>query len=204
MGYFSDRREKRQREAEQAAQKAWGEAQLRAGNIQPIDTGLALDPGEEAYCKFNALFRAAMEEVTSYTSGTTKSSGTIGRAIIGGALFGSTGAIVGAVGAPQHSKSATKSVTTYEVLTVDQGYIVLTNKRFIFVGQSVFSVPYTILLSVEFRNTSIVFDYRIPKRHRELVALYDGMPRGMCFVIDDGESAELCYQALYRKLSGES
>ena len=205
MGFFADRKEKRRQGTEQAAAEAAllaeAERQIWAGNFGPIDSGLMLEAGEEAYCRFgDTLYKAVREEVTSYTSGKTTSHA-FGRAVVGGAFLGTTGAIAGAMGAPQRSQSVTTQVTSSEIGILDQGDLLFTNKRFIFVGRTVFSIPYDILMGVTFRDTKEYVDVRIRERHRELALLYEGMPRGLHFVIADGLTAERYYHGIREKIS---
>jgi hypothetical protein len=73
----------------------------------------------------------------------------IGRAIVGGVLFGGVGAIVGATSAG----SRTTHNTFNALQQVDAGPMIFTNRRFLFIGQQQISaVPHEYAVYVHFES----------------------------------------------------
>lgn len=186
-------REIQSREAEASS---IGQA-IQQDELSPINIDLRLDDGEIAYGQFDARYREEVEKTSTHTSGAVKTKGAFGRAVLGGAVFGAAGAVVGAVSAPQQMSTRTyQGATEYEDEEVDRGTLIFTNKRFIFVGSKISSISQDEILRVDFRKGTRLSDMRDPDRYIDMIILFEDMPRGAYFILDRGKAAMLTYKGL--------
>jgi hypothetical protein len=113
---------------------------ISQGKIKPIETNYNLASDEKAFVIFNA------DKMGFKIISQTHKKGVLGRALVGGLLLGPLGALGGATTAGSHTTE--KKSFTPEVL--DKGKMVLTNKRFVFIGRNITSVPYEQIIEIKF------------------------------------------------------
>lgn len=124
---------------------------IASGNLTPIATAYNLAPDENAYISYK-FRRMAMVEKTVMN---TKKSGAsvIGRAVVGGVLLGPLGALGGATTA----NSKTTEKTTEAIECIDAGEMLLTNKRFLCIGQkAIISIPYDTVIDLKFKSIALI------------------------------------------------
>lgn len=153
---------------------------LRAGKITPIALAVSLDQGEVAYLELQAHRMATIERIEEHTTGKSKKSGVAGRAIVGGVLLGPLGALGGAATAGSKSKSVTTQKSIYSTETVDSGKLILTSRRFLFIGNNVVSIPYHSLLA-------IAFDPHLAGKSQFISLKYEGMLDGERFFVSGSQ-----------------
>jgi len=159
-------------QAQAAADEQARQQSILAGNIAPIAVTVALQPGETAYLQLNAKRMAQVESVVQTTVGKSKKKGVVGRAIVGGVLLGPLGAVGGAATAGSRNKSTTVSQTVSRLQVVDNGTLIFTNRRFLFIGQNnVFALPYSELIAVEFsgKRASLKYNGMLNGEYYELI-----------------------------------
>lgn len=127
---------------------------ILSGKIQPIQSSFNLKDNEEAYYQFETERKADVQYTDSYTTGITKKKGIIGRAVVGDLVFGKAGAIIGGVTADNEINSSTRQELSTRTETIDKGKMLFTNKRILFVGKEVVSIPYDDILAFYFPNPS--------------------------------------------------
>jgi len=191
--YRNEQARKKTAEIEaQARKKATEEARqqkILSGKIEPIQVIVNLEPNEKAYIELSANRMAIIDSIIEKTTGKTKKKGVITRAVVGGVLLGPLGAVAGAATAGSKGSSVKTQETVSKLDKIDQGTLILTNKRLIFLGQNVASLPYDNLIAVSFIDTSI---------GKKLTVKYEGMLRDEHYIIsgDNAEDIELYYKGI--------
>lgn len=167
---------------------------IASGDISPIIPSVKLKPGEKAYAEFPAKRKAIVTTTIQRTVEKTKKKGGITRAVVGGALLGPVGAIVGASTAKSKGNSVGYSDNIETLNDIDQGVLLLTDQRILFVGQEIVSIPYEELVSVKFENTIT---------GAEISVKYAGMLKGEQYFISGKEAklSKIYYQSITEKLS---
>lgn len=163
------------------------------GNIEPIVPSIKLKQGERAYVEFSAKRRAIVTTTVQRTVEKTKKKGGITRAVVGGALLGPVGAVVGATTAKSKGNSIGYTEDIESLNDIDQGIFVLTDQRMLFVGQEIVSIPYDELIGVKFENTIT---------GAEISVKYAGMLKGEQYFLSGKEAklSKMYYQAITEKL----
>jgi len=111
-----------------ASLAAWTYACQRSDPNATLTAPVALRPTETlVYVEGSYRF----EERKTATVGTSTPRGSIGRAVVGGLLFGPAGAIVGS----QSARSTTSHTDLYNVVPIDGGDLVITTERMLFLGE---------------------------------------------------------------------
>lgn len=136
--------------AQKRADEEQRQNKILAGNIAPISILVNLEPNEVAYLELPANRMATVERIEEYTTGKTKKKGVLTRAVVGGVLLGPLGALGGAATAGSKGNSKTIQKTVSRVERVDTGKLIFTNKRLVFLGNYVFSLPYQNIVGAEF------------------------------------------------------
>lgn len=181
---------------EQARKKAEEEARqqkILAGEIEPVQVIVNLEPNEKAYAEFGAKRMAVVDRVVEKTVSKSKKKGVVTRAVVGGVLLGPLGALGGAATAGSKGNSTTTQETVSKLEAVDTGSLILTNKRLVFMGQNLVSLPYDKLLAVSFAGSM---------GGKKLIVKYEGMLKDEHYVVS-GEKAkdtELYYKGITEKL----
>ena len=181
---------------EQARKKAEEEARqekILSGDIEPIKVVVSLEPQEKAYVELSAKRMAVVDRIVEKTTGKTKKKGVVGRAVVGGVLLGPLGALGGAATAGSKGNSTTTQHTASKMEVVDDGSLVLTNKRLMFIGQNIVTLPYNKILAVSFTNNI---------SGKKLLVKYEGMLKDEQYAVS-GEKAkdtELYYQGITKNL----
>lgn len=126
---------------------------ILSGNLKPIKTSFHLNEGEHAYFEFQTKRFADNEYLQTNTTGNTKRKGTVKRALVGDLLFGKVGAVIGGVtgGSETNYQTSQQRITKTEV--IDTGTMILTNKRILFVGKEIVSIPYKDIIATEFTSS---------------------------------------------------
>ena len=181
---------------EQARRKAEEEARqqkILAGEIEPVQVIVNLEPNEKAYAEFGAKRMAVVDRVVEKTVSKSKKKGVVTRAVVGGVLLGPLGALGGAATAGSKGNSTTTQETVSKLEAVDTGSLILTNKRLVFMGQNLVSLPYNKLLAVSFAGST---------GGKKLIVKYEGMLKDEHYVVS-GEKAkdtELYFKGITDKL----
>lgn len=141
---------RREAEAAREERRLAERSKAQSADLVPINPGIALDVGEEAYFIFGAERAARIESMqqVANTTSTTVARGGVTRTLVGGALFGPVGAVAGAVSARKVTTSETQTSNRVEhsVRTIDRGRIVFTDTRILFVGsQEILGIPYPLI-----------------------------------------------------------
>ena len=163
--------------------------EAREGKLKPLEVKIALNLGEAAFTEYPCKRTATVDRIEEKTVSSTKKKGVLGRAVVGGALVGGVGAIVGAVSAGSKTNAKTTQETVSSEETLDQGHLYFTNSRLLFVGNEIVSVDYKSLISIEFKMT-------LAGCRMELK--YPGMLKNETFVIPgrDGLNAKDMFRAI--------
>jgi hypothetical protein len=172
------------KEAEEARRnKIW------SGDIEPVDAGCQLEVGEKAYFVSNANRMALVSSIIEETKGKSKKKGVVGRAVVGGLLLGPLGALGGAATAGSRDNSKTIQKTVTSIQTIDNGRMIFTNKRIIFIGNNIISLPYNELLSTDFANIS---------NGQKFTPKYQGMENGEFYNLNgkDSRDSNLYYEGI--------
>lgn len=133
---------------------------ILAGDINPISVSLNLQADEKAYLELPANRVASVDSIIEHTVGKSKKKGVVGRAIVGGVLLGPVGALGGAATAKSRNSSTTTQQVVSNMEQVDSGQLILTNKRFIFVGnKNVISLTYPEIIASSFNDNKATIKY---------------------------------------------
>lgn len=156
----ADRKEEKAQAA--AAEKARQDKILR-GEIEPITVSMNLQDNEKAYLELTARRMASVDSVVEETTGSSKKKHVIRRAVVGGVLtfpVAPIGALAGAATAGSKNKSVTTQKTVSSVQLIDSGQMILTNLRFIFIGNNnVISLPYSEIIAAGFNGNTATIKY---------------------------------------------
>jgi len=148
------RAENEKRIAKEKADEEKREYAITTGDIEPLETDYNLEKGENAYAVFHARKMGRVEKAVHVTS----RQGVASRAGCGCCLFGPLGALLGGATAP----SKTNQITHESLTTLDQGTMVFTNKRFLFIGDnSITSLFYDKMMSINFHSHSAETDLEV-------------------------------------------
>lgn len=147
---------------------------ILSGSIKPIQTSFHLKAGEKAYYEFHTVRLADREYIKSYTQGQARSP-----FIKGGILRGNT-----------KIDTTTNQIRLTENEGVDSGQMILTNKRVLFVGKEVVSIPYEDILTIYFDSSRMTIKY--PQ-----------MLKGESYSIMDAEP-ELYYKGIQRLIGSDT
>ena len=163
------------------------------GSIAPITPSVRLKQGEQAYVEFPAKRQAIVTTTIQRTVEKTKKKGGITRAVVGGALLGPVGAVVGASTAKSQGHSVGYAQEVENLNNIDEGVLLLTNQRMLFVGQEIISIPYDELIGVKFENMIT---------GAEISVKYAGMLKGERYFVTGKEAklSQLYYQTITEKL----
>jgi hypothetical protein len=143
--------ERKKEKALAVANEQARQQKILAGDIIPITVTMNLQPDEKAYLDLTARRMASVDDVIQVTTGKSKKKHVIGRALVGGVLLGPLGAVGGAATAGSKSNSVTTQKTVSSIKLIDSGQIILTNKRFIFMGNNnIISLPYVEVVAAGF------------------------------------------------------
>lgn len=180
----------------QAVKKANEEARQQAilsGNIEPVQVVVNLEPNEKAYAEFSSKRMAIIDSIVEKTVGKSKKKGVVTRAVVGGVLLGPLGAVGGAATAGSKSNSTTTQETVSKLQQVDKGSLIFTNKRMMFIGTDVVSLPYNRLIAVSFGSTLT---------GKKLTVKYEGMLKDEHYILsgDKAKDTELYYRGITEKL----
>jgi hypothetical protein len=159
------------------------------GKIPAISVTVNLEPNEKAYLSLTAKRLANRDHIVETTTGKSKKKGVITRGIVGGVLLGPVGLVAGAATAGSKSNSRTTQNTVTRLEVIDHGTLIFTNKRMMFLGSQVISLPYDKLIGVSF-SKNVFF----PK--------YENMEPNEQYTVS-GESAkdiQLYYQGITNNL----
>lgn len=164
---------------------------ILSGQIEPIETNLNLEENEACYFIVPADRKALVEKIQVYTEVKSKKKGVIGRAVVGGVLLGPLGALGGAVTAGSKGKTITKQNTSSKLTKIDSGQLIFTNKRVLFVGSQLISIPYDSMPLVEF-----------PSR-KKIVINYHTMENGEYYEISgsNAKDTELYFNGITKNLT---
>lgn len=165
-----ERREEKERqiaieqaeEERQVALEKERQQKILTGNIKPIVVSMNLRPDEKAYLELSAIRMASVDSVIEHSVGKSKKKGgnVVGRAIVGGVLLGPVGALGGAVTAKSKNSSTTTQQVVSKIEKVDSGQLILTNKRFIFLGNNnVISLTYPEIIATSFSGNNATIKY---------------------------------------------
>jgi len=161
---YSKQQQKAVELKEEAERQAVAEESRRqkiaSGKIEPISVSMRLKTGEKAYLELTARRLASVESVIEETIGKSKKKHVIRRAVVGGVLTGGIGAIVGGATAGSRHTSTTTQRTVSSTELVDSGKLVLTNERFVFIGNNnVISLPYDEVIVANFNGNQVSIKY---------------------------------------------
>ncbi len=163
--------ERKEEKARQVALEQARQQKILAGDIAPIIVSVNLQPDEVAYIELTARRMASVDSIVEQTVGKSKKKHVAGRAVVGGVLLGPLGALGGAATAGSKNKSTTTQRTVSKIQQVDSGQIVLTNKRFIFVGnKNIVSLTYPEIIATSFNGSkaSIKYDGMLNSEYYEV------------------------------------
>ncbi|MFO0970954.1 MAG: hypothetical protein U0520_01235 [Candidatus Saccharimonadales bacterium] len=147
---------------------------ILAGKIQPIQVTVNLEPGEKAYAAFNAKRMADRQHIVETTTGKSKKKGVITRGIVGGVLLGPVGLVAGAATAGGKSNMRTTQQTVTRLEAIDQGTLIFTSKRLMFLGSQVVSLPYSKLIGYNFEKNKMVIRYENMEPNEQYVVSGNG------------------------------
>ncbi len=146
--------------ARQAATERVRQQKILAGDIKPIAVSMNLQADEKAYLELSANRMASVDSIIEHSIGKSKKKGVIGRAIVGGVLLGPVGALGGAATAKSKNSSTTTQQVVSKIEQVDSGQLILTNMRFIFVGNNnVISLTYPEIIATSFSGNRATIKY---------------------------------------------
>jgi len=152
--------ERKEEKARQVALEQARQQKILAGDIAPIVVSVNLQPDEEAYLELTARRMASVDSIVEQTVGKSKKKHVVGRAVVGGVLLGPLGALGGAATAGSKNKSTTTQQTVSSIKQVDSGQMLLTNKRFIFIGNNnIISLTYPEIIATSFNGSKASIKY---------------------------------------------
>jgi septum formation inhibitor MinC len=160
--YHQQQQKATDRKEEKAQALALEEARHRKilrGELEPITISMNLQADEKAYLELTARRMASVDSVISETVGTSKKKHVVRRAVVG-SLVGPVGTIVGGATAGSKQTSTTTQKTVSSTELIDSGQMILTNQRFIFVGNNnVISLPYSDIVATGFSGNTATIKY---------------------------------------------
>jgi len=162
---------------------------ILAGDFEPIETDLRLESDEQAFKVFTADRMGLIEKVTQHT----EKEGVIGRAIVGGVVLGDAGVVSGALTAD----SKTSENTEQSIERVGHGRMYFTNKRFIFVGDTLVSIPYDKIMEARFEHS--ILDQKLFVNYPEMIKSEHYLLSG-----EDAADCELYYKGIKNKSADKS
>ncbi len=179
---------------EKAAEEEARKQAILDGHISPIQTTMALKPGETAYLQLSAKRKALVDKIVEHTVGKTKRKNVVGRAIVGGILTGGIGVIAGAATAGKKTNTTTTQSTETSIEDVDKGIMIITNQRIVFIGNNVISLPYDQIFGFQFKHGLT--------GSNKVAIKYTGMMKGEFFELsgDGSKDTELYYQGVKQHL----
>ena len=179
-------------EDKKAAVEAHKQA-VMSGDISPITPFVKLKQGEKAYAELPAKRKALVTTTIQRTAQKTKKKGGITRAVVGGALLGPVGAVVGASTAKSKGNSVGYAEEVENMSDIDKGVLVFTDQRMLFVGQEIVSIPYDELVDIRFIDMLT---------GAEISVKYAGMLEGEKYFASGKEAklSKMYYQAITEKL----
>lgn len=152
--------ERKEEKARQVALEQARQQKILAGDIAPIVVSVNLQADEEAYLELTARRMASVDSIVEQTVGKSKKKHVVGRAVVGGVLLGPLGALGGAATAGSKNKSTTTQQTVSSIQQVDSGQMLLTNKRFIFIGNNnIISLTYPEIIATSFNGSKASIKY---------------------------------------------
>ena len=152
--------ERKEEKARQVALEQARQQKILAGDIAPIVVSVNLQPDEVAYLGLTARRMASVDSIVEQTVGKSKKKHVVGRAVVGGVLLGPLGALGGAATAGSKNKSTTTQQTVSSMKQVDSGQMLLTNKRFIFIGNNnIISLTYPEIIATSFNGSKASIKY---------------------------------------------
>lgn len=152
--------ERKEEKARQVALEQARQQKILAGDIAPIVVSVNLQPDEVAYLELTARRMASVDSIVEQTVGKSKKKHVVGRAVVGGVLLGPLGALGGAATAGSKNKSTTTQQTVSTMKQVDSGQMLLTNKRFIFIGNNnIISLTYPEIIATSFNGSKASIKY---------------------------------------------
>lgn len=163
--------ERKEEKARQVALEQARQQEILAGNIAPITVTVNLQQDEKAYLELTARRMASVDSIVEQTVGKSKKKHVVGRAVVGGVLLGPLGALGGAATAGSKNKSTTTQQTVSKIQQVDSGQMLLTNKRFIFIGNNnIISLTYPEIIATSFNGSkaSIKYDGMLNSEYYEV------------------------------------
>ena len=164
--------ERKEEKARQVALEQARQQKILAGDIAPIVVSVNLQPDEVAYLELTARRMASVDSIVEQTVGKSKKKHVVGRAVVGGVLLGPLGALGGAATAGSKNKSTTTQQTVSSMKQVDSGQMLLTNKRFIFIGNNnIISLTYPEIIATSFNGSkaSIKYDGMLNSEYFEVL-----------------------------------
>jgi len=131
------------------------------GDLEPITIEYDLPPNERPYLKLSARRMSSESSIVQETTGTIKKQHGIRRAVVGSILTSSIGGgLVGSTTAGSKIKTTTVDKTIITPRQIDSGELILTNKRFIFVGNyEPVALPYEAIYGTDFTSNQIWIQY---------------------------------------------
>ena len=152
--------ERKEEKARQVALEQARQQKILAGDIAPIVVSVNLQSDEVAYLELTARRMASVDSIVEQTVGKSKKKHVVGRAVVGGVLLGPLGALGGAATAGSKNKSTTTQQTVSSIKQVDSGQMLLTNKRFIFIGNNnIISLTYPEIIATSFNGSKASIKY---------------------------------------------
>ncbi len=147
-------------EAKLAEEDETRKQKILKGEILPIKVNTNLSSGEIAYVELGAQRMASVKHVVQEIVGKSKKKHIVRRAVVGGVLLGPLGAVAGAATAGSKNQSTTTQKTISSTQLIDSGSMILTNRRFIFIGNdNVISLPYNEIIAAGFNGNRVSLKY---------------------------------------------
>lgn len=167
---------------------------IASGEFDEIKVECVLEKDEKAYKEYQTDKFAIVEKIEEKTIGTTKRKGIIGRAVVGGVLLGPLGALGGAATSGSQQNSKTVQAKRDVVEKVDSGKLIMTNKRFLFLGNNVSSINLKDLMQCTFKDGLL---------GTKIIMKYPGMLKGEYITVKgkDAKDAELYFEGVKNKRS---
>ncbi|MBI2798554.1 hypothetical protein HYX70_04700 [Candidatus Saccharibacteria bacterium] len=183
---------RKEHEAQVKAENERREAVL-SGKLTPISfQGLSLDDGETAYYGVGVIRFADREYVTEVTTGKSKKKHVVSRGLVGGVLLGPVGLVAGAATAGSKHNSKTTQQTDIRTEEIDRGSFYLTNKRLLFVGSEILSLPYSNILAFSVESNKLYLKYPEMQRNEYFQ------------VTDNNNELDLYYQGVQKSLDSSN